>query len=102
MHLYEINHSDHDLLHVVARSFDEAADLFVTWSIASGHDHPSFTVGELPIDKLVSEQQDQVRRALAAGLVGIARFDEEIGWTFSPPLWQPLTDDEMLDKGGAA
>ena len=96
MHLYEIKPSDHDLVHVVARTPQEAVDLFVTWSAANDRVHASFTVDNLPIENLSSEQQEQVRRALAADLVGIAHFDAEIGWTFSPPMWQPLGADEIL------
>jgi len=95
MHLYEINPSDDCLVHVVARSTQEAVDLFVTWSAAKGRFHASFTVDDLPVDNLAAEQQEQVRRAFAAGLVGIAHFDEQIGWTFTPPMWQPLGHDEM-------
>jgi hypothetical protein len=95
MHLYEMNPSDHHPVHVVARSPREAADLFVTWSAANGRIHASFTVDELPIDNLSPEQQEQLRRAFSAGLVGIAHFDEGIGWTFSPPMWQPLGIEEM-------
>jgi hypothetical protein len=42
----------------------------------------------------VVEKQAQARRALAAGIVGIVHFEEGLGWTFSPPMWQPLGDDE--------
>jgi hypothetical protein len=90
MHLYEINPSDHHLVHVVARTSQEAVDVFITWSAANGRVHDSFTVDDLPIENLHPDQQDQVRRAFAAGLAGIAHFDEELGWTFSPPIWQPL------------
>ena len=105
MHLYEINPSDHHLVHVVARSPHEAAELFVTWSAANGRVHESFTVDDLPIHNLRPEQQEQVRQAFTAGLVGIAHFAEAIGWTFSPPMWQPLAPAEMPEigiEGGAA
>lgn len=95
MHLYEINPSDDLLVHVVARTPQEAVDLFVTWSAANERVPASFTVDDLPIENLSSEQQKQVRRAFTAGLVGIAHFDEEIGWTFTAPMWQPLGPDEM-------
>lgn len=95
MHLYEINPSDHEPVHVVARTPQEAVDLFVTWSAAHGRVHASFTVDDLPVDNLRPEQQAQVRSAVAAGLVGIAHFDEEIGWTFSPPMWQPLNAKQL-------
>ena len=103
MHLYEMNPSDHHLVHVVARTPQEAVDLFITWSAANGRVHESFTVDRLPIDNLKPEQQAQVRSAFTAGLIGISHFDEEIGWTFSPPLWTPLDPDELLadaSKGG--
>lgn len=99
MHLYEINPSDHYPVHVVARTTDEAVELFVTWSLSCGRDHESFTVDTLPVSKLRPEQQAQVRGAFAAGLVGIAHFDEEIGWTFTPPMWQPPGADEELGGG---
>jgi hypothetical protein len=96
MQLYEINPTDHFVVRVVARTPQEAVDLFVTWSAANDRVHASFTVHVLPVENLSSEQQEQVRRAFAAGLVGIAHFDEEMGWTFTAPMWQPLGADEML------
>jgi hypothetical protein len=99
MHLFEINPSDYQPVHVVARTPHEAVNLFVTWSAANGRVHESFTVGRLPVANLQPEQQTQVRSAIAAGLVGIAHFDEEIGWTFSPPMWQPLSADETAIEG---
>jgi hypothetical protein len=99
MHLFEINPSDYHPVHVVARTPHDAVDLFVTWSAANGRVHESFTVDRLPVDNLQPQQQTQVRSAIAAGLVGIAHFDQEIGWTFSPPMWQPLGADES--EGGA-
>jgi hypothetical protein len=95
MQVYEFNPTDHLVVHVVARNPQEAVDLFVTWSAANGRVHASFTVDVLRIEDLSSEQQEEVRRAFAAGLVGIAHFDEEIGWTFTAPMWQPLGADEV-------
>lgn len=95
MHLFEVSLSGHHLVHVVARNVQEAVDLFVTWSAARGRVHQSFTVDRLPADNLKPDQQAQVHSAYAASLVGISHFDEEIGWTFSPPLWQPLEADEF-------
>jgi hypothetical protein len=94
MHLYELTPSDHRLVHVVGRTPQEAADLFVTWSAANGRVHASLTVDRLPVENLSTEQSAQVQSAFALGLVGVAHFDEEIGWTFSPPIWQPLGADE--------
>lgn len=96
-HLYEINPVDRLPVHVVARSAQEAVDLFVTWSADRGQLQPAFDMNELPVESLQPEQQAQVRRAFAAGLVGIAHFDEETGWTFSPPMWMPLSPNELSD-----
>lgn len=104
MQLYEINPTDHHPVHVVARTPQEAVDLFVTWSAAHERIHESFTVDRLPVENLQSDQQAQVHSAFAAGLVGISHFDQEIGWTFSPPLWVPLGPDELpgnANEGGA-
>jgi hypothetical protein len=95
MHLYEINPKGAQSVFIVAHSPHEAADLYATWSAANDRVHHSFTVDDLPLDSLVAEQQAQVRRALAAGLAGIVHFDEAVGWTFSPPMWQPLGDHEL-------
>ena len=105
MHLYEINPSDYHPVHVVARTPQEAVDLFVTWCAAGSRVHESITVDRMPVENLKPEQQAQVRSAFAAGLIGISHFDEEIGWTFSPPLWQPLGADELAgdaNEGSAA
>ena len=100
MHLYEIHPVDHHLVHVVARTPQEAVDLFVTWSAAHDRVHASFTVDDLPVENLKPDQQVQVRSAFAAGLIGISLFDEEIGWTFSPPMWQPLGADQLAEGAG--
>jgi len=97
MHLYEINPNDRPPVHVVARTPQEAVDLFVTWSVARGRIHESLTMDRLPVENLKPEQQAQVRSAFAAGLVGISHFDEEIGWSFSPPMWQPLSAGEISE-----
>jgi hypothetical protein len=96
MHLYEVNPVDRMPIHVVARSPQEAVDLFVTWSAARGRLQPAFDMDQVSVENLRPEQQEQVRRAFAAGLVGIAHFDEEIGWTFTPPMWVPLAPDEHV------
>lgn len=95
MHLYEINPTDGHAVLVVARNPHEASDLVVTWSAANDRVHPSFTVNEQSLDGLLPEQQNEVRKAFAAGLVGIVHLDQESGWTFSPPMWQPLGDHEV-------
>lgn len=95
MQLYEIRPYDHHLVHVVARTPQEAVELFVTWFIANGHQPSGFAVDALPVENLGPKLQAQVRGAFGAGLVGICHYSEELGWTFSPPLWQPVADDEM-------
>ena len=95
MHLYEINTDDCLAVNVVARTPDEAVDLFVTWRATSGGIDDLITVQRLPVEKLKPDQQAQVRSALAAGLIGISHFGEETGWTFSPPIWQPSDPEEQ-------
>lgn len=102
MHFFQINPVDRMRVHVVARSAQEAADLFVTWSAARDQLVPIFKMNLVGLETLEREQRLQIRRALAAGLVGIAHFDEEIGWTFSAPMWLPLGEDELWDKLGGA
>jgi hypothetical protein len=97
MHLYKIERHDRDPIHIVARSSREAADLFVTWSAAVDRAPAEFTLACQRLDTLNPQQQVQVRCAIAAGLVGVCHFDEEIGWTFSPPMWQPLGPGEQTD-----
>jgi len=90
MHLYKVDSTERDCAHVVARDPHEAAQIFVTWCVAHGHDHERFTVECVRLTNLHRQQQVQVRGAIVAGLVGVCHFDEEIGWTFSPPMWVPL------------
>lgn len=100
MHLYEINPVDRMPVHVVARTPQEAVDLFITWSAARDMLSPTFDMDQLSVETLNTEQQAQVRSAFAAGLIGISHFDEEIGWTFSPPMWVPLGPDELPTNPG--
>jgi hypothetical protein len=100
MYLYEVNPADRMPVHVVARSAQEAVDLFVTWSASRGRLQPAFDMDQMSVENLRPEQQEQVRRAFAAGLVGIAHFDEEVGWTFTPPMWVPLAPDEQVNTAG--
>lgn len=94
MHLYGINPKDGHSVLVIAHTPHEASDLYVTWSAANNRVHKTFTIDDVSVDSLMVEQQAQVRRALAADIVGIVHFEEGVGWTFSPPMWQPLGDDE--------
>jgi hypothetical protein len=95
MHVYETNQIDQMPVYVVARGAQEAVDLFITWSAAVGRLNPLFDLNQLLAENLKPEQQERVRGAITAGLVGICHFDEGIGWTFSPPLWVPLGADEQ-------
>jgi hypothetical protein len=98
MRLYEIEPTDDLAVPVVARSPDEAADLFITWSAANDRHHESFMVSDLSVDALLPKQQEVVRNALAAGLVGVLHFLDDVGWTFSPPMSQP---DDRASPGRA-
>jgi hypothetical protein len=102
MFLHKIESDDRVAVHVVARSADEAADIFVTWRAARGSAPRRFTVECIPSENLEGIQQEQVRNALAAGLVGVAHLDPEIGWTFSAPMWVPLAPDELRACEGAS
>ena len=57
MHLYEVNPVDQMPVHVVARSAQEAVDLFVTWSAARGRLQPAFDMDEMSVENLQPEQQ---------------------------------------------
>jgi hypothetical protein len=104
MHLYMIDTGEHDRIHVVARSSHEAADLFVSWSAARDRVHQRFRVECAHLTSLSPQQQIQVRSAFSAGLVGVAHFDNEVGWTFSPPMWVPLGADHqpVRDEGASS
>jgi hypothetical protein len=95
MQLYEINTDERDVVHVVARTPDEAFTLSVTWLATFGGISDLITVQRLPVEDLKPEQQVQVRSAFAAGLVGISHFEERGGWTFSAPLWQPPEPEDQ-------
>ena len=95
MHLYKVDPADSVPVHVVARTPDEAADIFVTFNAAHDRVPDGFTVECVLINSLNPQQQVQVRSAFALNLVGIAHFDDDIGWTFSASMWLPLGPDEQ-------
>jgi hypothetical protein len=95
MQLYELNPTKDHPVHVVARSPHEALDLYVTWSASIGRAPGNVGIRLVALPDLKPLQRAQVRSACELGLVGIAHFDQEIGWTFSAPLWLPLDHDEV-------
>ena len=103
MHLYKIVRTDDQPVHVVARSSHEAAEIFVTWSAAHNRIPERFTIDCVRLTSLNPQQQVQVRSAFALNLVGIAHFDDDIGWTFSASMWLPLGPEELAtpERGAA-
>jgi hypothetical protein len=99
MKLFEIHRTNDRPVHVVARSPHEALHLFATWRAAQGRAGGNVGIRLVPIEDLDPQQRAQVKSACELGLVGIAHFDEEIGWTFCAPLWLPLDADEKPDTG---
>jgi len=95
MHLYEIQPSDQNPVYAVARNPQEATNLFVTWSAATDRVHETVAIRDFPIGDLHPNRQQQVRSAFALGVIGILYLNEDAGWSFSPPMWLPLTDDEL-------
>src|SRR5665213_3313148 len=70
-------------------------NLFVTWSAATDRVHETVAIRDFPIGDLHPNRQQQVRSAFALGVIGILYLNEDAGWSFSPPMWLPLTDDEL-------
>lgn len=94
--LYKIEPIDRSPLHVVARSSDQAAAVFMTWDAARDRVAASFTVEPVPLMGFKPYQQFQLRRAFALAIAGVAHFDDDMGWTFDLIEW--VCDDD-LDGG---
>ncbi|PHP20460.1 hypothetical protein CG471_07015 [Sphingobium sp. IP1] len=82
MHIFQIKSEREIEATVFARSHDHAAELYMAWRIVNGAD--------MLLPHEVAEfdharHQRHADEALSRGVAGIGHYDEQVGWTISPP-----------------
>jgi hypothetical protein len=92
--LYKIEPEALPVMHVVARSNHQAAEIFVTWEVSTGRPGRSFSVEVVRIEALGQHEQDQLRSLLSTSSEGIARFDAGVGWTIDSDGWTSFDSSE--------
>jgi hypothetical protein len=99
LNLYKIDPDGLPVMHVAARSDEQAAQMFVTWEAAHELSGRSFSVELAAIDTLDRDQQLQLHELLATSTEGIARHDEDRGWIIDSDGWASFDSDEMQSPG---
>lgn len=85
--IYRIESQEHGVLHIAARSSPQAAEIFVTWEATQGLIADRFTVELMPTNDLGEPQRRQLALLLATAAEGIARRDEDDGWSIDSEGW---------------
>lgn len=93
MKLFKIEFERDQTLHMFARSFDHAAEQFVTWQMVN-----EITVGDFKINLERSQfmsrvEERDLRDAISMGLDGLGTYDEVQGW-----IIKPIADERDLDE----
>lgn len=84
MHLYHIDSETSTHNHVFATSYDEAAEMMVTWWAANGVEVSRFSVAQVNPKFLKSRARSQLNEALLIGMRGLGQYDQVSGWTIRP------------------
>lgn len=80
--LYQIRPNNSDRVLVIADSPNQAANVYVTWAASRGHVLDDFSIELVPAESFPSNHQTKLQSALALGLIGVARFNDDGCWIF--------------------
>jgi hypothetical protein len=80
MHLYKIEPKGGTPVHIIARSLEHAAEIFITWDNLHERETESFAVECQLLGWFAYHHQDQLRSLFNLGSSGIAVRDEHLGW----------------------
>lgn len=94
--LYSVEAEDGSQTIIAARSNDQAAEIFITKESAEDRLPGSFTVERVFFGSFSPEHQAQLRGAVNADREGIARFDEESGWSIDSEGWTSFDSSEEV------
>ena len=80
MHLYKIKPDGAAHVHIIARSPEHAAEIFITWDNLHKRETESFSVECQLLGWFAYHHQDQLRSLFNLKCCGIAVLDEHLGW----------------------
>ena len=80
--LYKIRTKNNRRIHVIAGSANQAANVYVTWAASRDHVLNNFSIELVPAENFPSNHQTNLQSALALGLIGVARFNDDSSWIF--------------------
>lgn len=97
--LYKILPEGLAAMHVAARSNEQAAQIYATWEAAQELSGRDFAVEVVALENLDRAQRRQLNALLTNSTEGIARFDENTGWTIESDQWFSFDYDGPLLPG---
>jgi hypothetical protein len=92
--LYRVEPEALPVIHIAARSNQQAAEIFVTWEASKSRSPGSFSVELVRMATLDEKQQTQLQSLLAVSTEGIAFFEQGRGWSINSDGWT------SFDPGG--
>lgn len=90
MKLYSVLPTGHAEVAVFAHSYDQAAELFLSWHVIRNPDTaPSFEIRERNA-AWPGLDTSALHEALRRGVIGVGRYDPAEGWQIIPPadFWE--------------
>jgi hypothetical protein len=94
--LYKVEPEALPVIHIAARSNQQAAEIFVTWEASNSRSPGSFSVELVRMASLDQEQQTQLQTLLAVSTEGIATFDAQSGWSIHSEGWSSFASGEEV------
>lgn len=93
--LYKVEPEALPVIHIAARSNQQAAEIFVTWEASNSRSPGSFSVELVRMASLDQEQQNQLQSLLAVSTEGIATFNPDTGWSIDSDGWTSFDSGEV-------
>jgi hypothetical protein len=93
--LYRVEPEALPVIHIAARSNQQAAEIFVTWEASKSRSPGGFSVELVRMGSLDQEQKTQLQSLLAVSTEGIAAFDPDTGWSIDSDRWTSFTSEEV-------
>lgn len=93
--LYKIEPNGLPLMHIAARSEEQAMQMYGAWEAAHELSGREFSVELVALDSWGRDQQLQLQALLATSAEGIARYEDSAGWVIDTDGWTSFDTDEM-------
>lgn len=93
--LYKIEPDGLPVMHIAARSEEQAMQMYVAWEAAHELSGREYSVELAVLDDFGGDEQLQLKTLLATSAEGIAHYENAVGWAIDSDAWTSFDTDEM-------